>query len=77
MEETMEAVVTKTFVLTYQRNKNTILPGRVLVAKSGGYWGFREGSHLLIEPDTFDGLLKAGFVQLRDMSQFISRGGAL
>ena len=77
MEEPMEAVVIREFGLWYGKNRNAIPPGTVLVAKSGGYWGFREGSHLLIEPDTFDGLLKAGFVKLRDMSQFISLGGAL
>lgn len=73
----MEAVVIREFGLWYGRNRNSIPPGTVLDAKSGGYWGVREGCLLLIEPDHFQTLLKAGFVKLRDMSQFISLGGAL
>ena len=73
----MEAVVIREFGLWFGKNRNPIPPETILVAKSGGHWGFREGSRLLIEPDHFQRLLKAGFVRLRDMSQFISRSGAL
>ena len=72
MEETMEAVVIREFGLWYGKNRNAIPPGTVLVAKSGGYWGLREGCLLLIEPDHFQTLLKAGFVALRDLSELYS-----